>query len=67
MVEMRRNLESQRPSHSYIVMSEVIVTVPVTEGTSPVDRHNGLNDPSTHQNRLDSIVDWYLMQKVNLS
>ncbi len=54
MAEMRHDLELLRPSHSDTITPKVVVTAPVTEGTSPVDRHTGLNDPSLHQNRLDS-------------
>ncbi len=54
MAEMMRNLELLRPSHSDTITPKVVVTAPFTEGTFPVDRHTGLNDPSPHQNRLDS-------------
>ncbi len=54
IAEMRRDLELLRPSYSDTITPKVVVTAPVTEGTSPVDRHTGLNDPSPHQNRLDS-------------
>ncbi len=54
MAEMRRDLESLRPSQSDTVTPKATVTAPVTLGTSPVDRPAGWNDPITHQNRMDS-------------
>ncbi len=54
MVEMRDDLELLRPSHSDTVTPKVIVTAPVTEGISPVDRLTGSKEPISHQNRMDS-------------
>ncbi len=54
MAEMRHDLELLRPSHCDTITPKVVVTAPVTEGMSPVDRHTGLNEPSPHQDRLDS-------------
>ncbi len=44
--EMRHDLELLRPLHSDTIMPKIVVTVPVTYETSPVDRHTALNDPS---------------------
>ncbi len=52
---MRRDLESSlRPLHIDTVIPKVIVSSPVTKGTSPVDILTGLNDPLTHHNRMNS-------------
>ncbi len=51
---MRHDLESLKPSHSDTVTPKIIVTAPVTEGTSPEDRITGSNDEITHHNTMDS-------------
>ncbi len=55
MSEMRHELDSLEPSpHSDTVTPKIIVTAPVSMGTSPVDNPTGLNNPIPHNSRKDN-------------